>query len=86
MRRMGLAYVPHGLRSTFRDWVAERTSYPADMAEKALAHTLSNAVEAAYRRGDMLEKRRAMMETWSQFLATPRATGSSVVAIKRRAA
>ncbi|ESW60257.1 MAG: integrase [Rhodobacter sp. CACIA14H1] len=61
--------VPHGLRSTFRDWVAERTSYPGEMAEVALAHHISNAVEAAYRRGDMVEKRRAMMAAWAGFLA-----------------
>ncbi|CAM3319680.1 Site-specific integrase [Polaromonas hydrogenivorans] len=86
MRRMGLEYVPHGLRSTFRDWVAERTSYPRDMAEMALAHTLTDAVEAAYRRGDMLEKRRAMMDAWAGFLATPEATGEKVVPMKIKAA
>ena len=64
--------VPHGLRSTFRDWVAERTSYPGEMAEVALAHRISSAVEAAYRRGDMIEKRRQMMAEWEKFL-----TGSS---------
>lgn len=61
--------VPHGLRSTFRDWVAERTSYPGDMAEVALAHRISSAVEAAYRRGDMIEKRRRMMADWADFLS-----------------
>jgi integrase len=61
--------VPHGLRSTFRDWVAERTTYAGEMAEVALAHRISNAVEAAYRRGDMVEKRRAMMADWASFLA-----------------
>ena len=60
--------VPHGLRSTFRDWVAERTHFPGDMAEVALAHRVSNAVEAAYRRGDMVEKRRTMMEAWENYL------------------
>ena len=60
--------VPHGLRSTFRDWVAERTSYPGEMAEVALAHRISRAVEAAYRRGDMIEKRRRMMADWATFL------------------
>jgi integrase len=60
--------VPHGLRSTFRDWVAERTSFPGEMAEVALAHKINNAVEAAYRRGDMIEKRRRMMADWSDFL------------------
>ena len=63
--------VPHGLRSTFRDWAAERTTYPGDMAEVAIAHKISNAVEAAYRRGDMIEKRRRMMHDWSAFLCHP---------------
>lgn len=70
--------VPHGLRSSFRDWVAERTNYPGDMAETALAHKVSNAVEAAYRRGDMVEKRRLMMTAWSDFLAG-RAAGGNIV-------
>lgn len=61
--------VPHGLRSTFRDWVAERTHFPGEMAEVALAHKISSAVEAAYRRGDMIEKRRRMMADWSDFLS-----------------
>jgi integrase len=60
--------VPHGLRSTFRDWVAERTTFPGDMAEVALAHKISNAVEASYRRGDMIEKRRRMMGDWADYL------------------
>lgn len=60
--------VPHGLRSTFRDWVAEQTSYPGEMAELALAHKIGNSVEAAYRRGDMIEKRRQMMTDWTRFL------------------
>ncbi|WP_386684569.1 tyrosine-type recombinase/integrase [Loktanella sp. R86503] len=66
--RSGRAAVPHGLRSTFRDWVAERTEFPSDMAEIALAHNVGNAVVQAYRRGDMLEKRRAMMQAWEDFL------------------
>jgi len=60
--------VPHGLRSTFRDWVAERSDFPGDMAEVALAHKVASAVEASYRRGDMLERRRAMMAAWAAFL------------------
>jgi integrase len=60
--------VPHGLRSTFRDWVAERTNFPGEMAEVALAHKISNTVEASYRRGDMIEKRRRMMGEWGAFL------------------
>lgn len=72
--------VPHGLRSTFRDWAAERTQYPGDMAEVALAHRINNVVEAAYRRGDMIEKRRRMMADWADFLSG-RALGSNVVRI-----
>lgn len=60
--------VPHGLRSTFRDWVSERTDYPRDMAEIALAHTVGSEVERAYRRGNMLTKRRALMADWAAFL------------------
>lgn len=67
MRRMGLTCVPHGFRSTFRDWCGERTNYPRELAEQALAHILSNKVEAAYRRGDALEKRRDMMQRWAEF-------------------
>lgn len=86
MRRMELTAVPHGLRSTFRDWCGERTSYPRDLAEQALAHKLTNAVEAAYRRGDSLEKRRAMMGAWAKFLATPIAKGNNVRHLTRNAA
>jgi integrase len=70
--------VPHGLRSTFRDWVAERTTYPGDMAEVALAHRINNAVEASYRRGDMVEKRRKMMDDWAEYLAGHSRSGNVV--------
>jgi integrase len=66
MRRMAVAAVPHGFRSTFRDWCSERTNYPRDLAEQALAHAVESKVEAAYRRGDALEKRRAMMTEWAK--------------------
>lgn len=69
LRRMEVDAVPHGFRSTFRDWCGDRTNYPRDLAEAALAHTLSDAVEAAYRRGDALEKRREMMEVWAGFIS-----------------
>lgn len=61
--------VPHGFRSSFRDWAAEKTDYPKDMAEMALAHTVGDKVEAAYRRGDMFEKRYRMMEDWAVWCA-----------------
>jgi integrase len=67
-RVSGRPAVPHGLRSTFRDWVAERTEYPREMAEIQLAHAVGSEVERAYRRGDMIEKRRAMMARWRAFL------------------
>jgi integrase len=59
----------HGFRSTFRDWAAERTSFPAEVAEMALAHTVPDKVEAAYRRGDLFDKRRRFMEAWAMFCA-----------------
>lgn len=70
MRRMELDAVPHGMRSTFRDWTAERTNYPREVAEMALAHTIGNAVEAAYRRGDLFTKRAEIMFEWARFLAS----------------
>jgi integrase len=68
LRRMGVPAVPHGFRSTFRDWSAERTSYPNEVCEMALAHTIGNKAEASYRRGDLFEKRRRMMAEWAEFL------------------
>ena len=68
MRRMKADAVPHGFRSTFRDWAGEKTNFPRELAEQALAHTLQNKVEAAYRRGDALEKRRQMMQEWAHFI------------------
>jgi integrase len=57
----------HGFRSTFRDWAAERTHSPREVAEQALAHSLRDKVEAAYRRGDLFEKRRLLMDSWAKF-------------------
>ncbi|EBA04050.1 putative P4-family integrase [Rhodobacterales bacterium HTCC2150] len=76
----GRTAVPHGLRSTFRDWAAERTDYPRDMAEIALAHNVGSEVERAYRRGDMVEKRRSMMTAWGKFLRGEQ--GQKVVGIR----
>jgi integrase len=61
---------PHGFRSTFRDWAAETTAYPSDVVEMALAHTVSNKVEAAYRRGDLFEKRRSLMADWATYITS----------------
>jgi integrase len=74
----------HGFRSTFRDWVEEETSYPGSVAEAALAHIVGDDTEAAYRRGDLFEKRRKLMDAWAKFCATP-AKGANVIPIKRSA-
>jgi integrase len=60
----------HGFRSTFRDWAAERTTFPREVVEMALAHTIENKVEAAYRRGDLFQKRRQLMDAWARFCLT----------------
>ena len=64
----GDTVVPHGFRSTFRDWSAEVGHYPREVAEHALAHSLPDKVEASYHRGTMLERRRPMMQTWANFI------------------
>lgn len=66
-REWGFDATVHGLRSTFRDWIANETMFDSDLAEMALAHTIKNAAERAYRRGNMLEKRRAMMSAWADY-------------------
>jgi len=68
----------HGFRSAFSDWAAERTSYPREVVEMALAHAIENRVEAAYRRGDLFEKRRQLMDAWAAFCTSP-ATSAEVV-------
>jgi integrase len=67
VRRLNLGITVHGFRSTFRDWVSEKTTHSPELAEKALAHTIENKVEAAYRRGDLLEKRKDLMKHWESF-------------------
>lgn len=76
LRRMKVDAVPHGFRSTFRDWTAERTAYPGEVCEMALAHTVGSKVEAAYRRGDMFERRRRLMDDWAAFLKSPAPKGN----------
>ncbi len=73
----------HGFRSSFRDWAAERTSFPREIIEQCLAHTVSSAVELAYRRSDILEKRRKLMEAWAAFCATPK-RDATVTPIRKR--
>ncbi len=71
VRELGFGAVPHGFRSSFRDWAAERSNAPREDFEPALAHVNANAIEAAYRRSDLFERRRPLMEQWSAFLAGP---------------
>ncbi|MCJ2023900.1 tyrosine-type recombinase/integrase [Methylobacterium sp. J-067] len=73
LRRMGMTITAHGFRSSFRDWAAEATNLPREVAEVALAHTIENRVEAAYRRGDLLAKRAELMSLWSGYLTHPKA-------------
>lgn len=79
MRRMDVSAVPHGFRSTFRDWCEEETSFPHNVAEMALAHTIGNKVEAAYRRGDLLAKRTLLMQQWAKYCNTIQKKGDVVL-------
>ncbi|MGF6807420.1 integrase [Paraburkholderia sp. Clong3] len=84
LRRAGLQATPHGFRSTFRDWAGEHTNYPRELAEVALAHVKGDASEAAYWRGDVLERRRRMMTDWAVFITTPLPKGA-VISMQRTA-
>jgi integrase len=81
LRRMGFDVTVHGFRSSFRDWAAERTNFPREVVEMALAHVVGSKVEAAYRRGDLFEKRRKLMNDWASYCLAPHA--SKVVALHR---
>jgi integrase len=80
LKRIGRSELTaHGFRSSFRDWTAERTNFPREVAEMALAHTVGDKVEAAYRRGDLLQKRRQIMEAWARFCVTTRSHAEVVL-------
>jgi integrase len=83
LRRMKAGVTVHGFRSTFRDWASEVTSFPPEVCEIALAHAIANKAEAAYRRGDLFEKRRKLMEAWASFCGTYQA--AKVVPIRQSA-
>jgi integrase len=79
LHRMGHVHATtHGFRSSFRDWCAEQTAFPREVAEMALAHAIDNQVEAAYRRGDLFEKRRKLMDAWSNYCGTIAKAGAVV--------
>jgi integrase len=86
LRRMGRdGPTVHGFRSTFRDWASERTNYPREVCEMAIAHAISSKVEAAYRRGDLFEKRRRLMLEWAKFCSGS-GTRAKVSPIRKAAA
>ena len=83
LRRMETDVTVHGFRSSFRDWAAETTGYPHEVCEMALAHTIGNKAEAAYRRGDLFEKRRRLMADWSAYCTEEVSDAAEVVPLKR---
>jgi integrase len=87
LRRMGRGEITvHGFRSTFRDWAAEQTGFPHEVCEMALAHSVADAIERAYRRGDLFRKRRQLGDAWARFCASPPVTPEGKVAPIRAAA
>jgi integrase len=82
LRRMDVTATVHGFRSAFRDWVGEVSTFRRELAEAALAHTVGDATERAYARGDALAKRRRLMDAWANYCAPPRA-GANVAALVR---
>jgi integrase len=81
--RMGRSdLTAHGFRSTFRDWAAECTNYPNEVVEMALAHTINSKVEAAYRRGDLLEKRKGLMSDWAEFCLANKSAKQTIIPIR----
>ena len=70
LKELGIAAVPHGFRSSFRDWAAEQTNTPREVVEAALAHTVRNPTEAAYARSDLFERRRRLMDDWASAIDT----------------
>jgi integrase len=85
LQRIEPGITAHGFRSTFRDWVAERTNFPSEVAEMALAHAVGDKVEAAYRRGDLFQKRRDLMEAWAHYCEGEEPAESKVVRLAGRA-
>jgi integrase len=86
LRRMGRGELTvQGFRSTFSDWAVEQTNAPSEVREMALAHTVSDKVEAAYRRGDLFEKRRALAETWAHYCDGEEPAESKVIRLAGRA-
>ena len=82
LRRMKTDVTVHGFRSSFRDWAAECTGYPHEVCEMALAHTIGNKAEAAYRRGDLFDKRRRLMDEWAEHCSSKTQVGAKILVMK----
>jgi len=82
MKDMEADGVPHGFRSTFRDWTVERTSFPREVTERAMAHAVGDKTEAAYLRSDVFEKRRRLMDMWATYCTASRASKAKVISIR----
>jgi integrase len=83
LKRIRLDVTVHGFRSSFRDWASETTGFPHEVCEMALAHAIANKAEAAYRRGDLFEKRRKLMIAWTGYCATPKT--AQIIPLRKQA-
>src|SRR5215467_3765432 len=83
LKALAVEATPHGFRSTFADWAADRTNYPREVREQCLAHAIENKVERAYRRGDLFDKRRRLMDAWAAYCAKIETDAGKVVALAR---
>ena len=84
LRRMGRGdLTTHGFRATFRTWAAERSQFPREVVESALAHVIGNKVEVAYQRGDLFDKRRRLMDAWAEYCAKAANMGASVIPLRK---
>ena len=82
IKEQGIKAVPHGFRSSFRDWAAEETDHPREVVEAALAHQVKDKVEAAYARSTLCERRRRLMNDWSSYLGEPRGQSTPLARVR----
>jgi integrase len=83
LKRMNPEFTVHGFRATFKTWASETTNFPNFVVEQAMAHAIPSAVEASYRRGDLLAKRRQLAEAWSKYCTSPPPPAGAVVVMRR---
>jgi integrase len=85
LKRTNPEFTVHGFRSSFKDWASETTNFPNFVVEQAMAHAIPSAVEAAYRRSDLLKKRQQLAEAWSKYCTSPLPAGAVVVPLRKGA-